>query len=154
MADIFGTDNRGCFSVAPVNASGSGGATLLLPNSSITTSGFADPYLVTSLRMENNEAISHNKTFGGDVYSYAFGHDPNSSYLTASFTVFLGAEEDGLSDLYGAYKDSRVYESMAMAQFSLGSASVAGYVVAMSSSTVDPEHNLQDFSMRLAIAEL
>lgn len=155
MADIFGnTGGRGCFMVARRDAIESIGASLDLPGWGAIPSGYADPFLVTSFSLQRHEMITHNKTFGGRIYSYAFGHDPNTSILDVSLTAFLGAG-GGLNplDIAGAaYTVSRVSNSLDVGKFTLGgSTAVAGYVVGYSSSTIDPEHGLQDFSVRLAL---
>ncbi len=157
MADIFGTGPRGCFSVVNVAAQGGNGGILALPVGGVMPSSQSDPFLVTSFRLSRNEVVSHNKTFGGRIYSYAFGNDPNSSALDISFTSFLGADIGGAAFgiIDGNYKDSRIYSSLALARFAIGSSpAVAGYVVNLSSNTVDPEHNLQDFSIRLALVDI
>lgn len=156
MSDIFGTGPRGCFFIVPSDASGSVGARIELPGSGNVPASLGDPMLVTSFSMSRNEVVVHNKTFGGKIYSYAFGNDPNTSTLDVSLTVCLGKDSGAaFGTLDGAFRTSRIYESLELAKFTVGSASVvAGYVVNLASQTLSVEHNLQDFSLRLALVEI
>ncbi len=157
MADVFGTGKRGCFHLITTDASGGRGGVLSLPGAGAIPSAPTDPFLVTSVRLVRNEILSHNKTFGGAIYSYAFGHDPNSSILDVGFTAFVGGNAPGaaLATLDGHYKASRVSVALETASFSLGgSGAIIGYVVGMQSTTQNPELGLQDFSIRLSLPEV
>lgn len=158
MADVFGTlDRRGCFAVMTQNAA-AGGGIISIPGYGNLPSSSTDPFLVTGFKLHKSEMLSHNKTFGGSIYSYAFGHDPNASVLEVDVTGFLmghgtsGARE-AFQKISTAYRAGRVSESLELAKFTLGGEAVEGYIIGMSSATRDAEYNLQNFSVRMSLLE-
>jgi hypothetical protein len=154
MADVFGTGGRGCFKVIKLNASQSIGAYIQLPGGGNLPSSQTDLYLVTGFKLVRNEIITHNVTFGGSVYSYAFGNDPGTSALDVSLTAFMADGAKALGAIDGAYQAGRVSKLPAKGKFSMGGTVIEGYVVNLSSSTINTEFNLQDFSIRLALTEV
>jgi len=152
MANVFGTGPRGCFVKKDIYSSGSVGASLDLPGG--TLGGGVDGLLVTSFRVNCAEILLHNKTFGGTTYSYAFGHDPNSSFAEVSFTAFLKDDFAAFSAAYDGYISGRVSSSLALATLVVGSTSISGYVVGFNSGTTQPELNIQNCSIRLSLPEL
>lgn len=155
MADVFGTGQRGCFHLLSSDATAGMGAQLQMPSSTLPAA-LADPFLVTSFSMVRKESIAHNKTFGGGIYSYAFGNDPNSGILEVGFTAFLGTQYgvSPMTTLLDAYAAGRVSNSLETASFEIGGAAVAGYVVGITSGTQDAQLRLQQFTIRLSLPEV
>jgi len=158
MSDVFGNHKttRGCFMQIQMNASGGQGAVLRLPAASPSQlpASLGDPLLVTGFSTSKVDATTHVKTFGGNVYTYAFGHDPNQSVLDVTVTAFLGQDSGVVGQLLSAYTAGRVSASSAKAKLALGSSEVvSGYLVGQSSQTQSSEYNMQVFTFRIAIVE-
>jgi len=161
MATIFGNDQniRGCFTVFHINASSGRGAILRMPQYSLPTSSYTDPLLVVGFSYSQKEATHMVKTFGDRTYTYAFGHDPRSSVLQVNFVGFMirGKQYSSVVDSFNkAYKASRVSEGKAYAQLGFGAATspLRGFVIGMSSNTLDPETSVQGFAVDLALIEV
>jgi hypothetical protein len=162
MAEIFGnTDNiRGCFKAFLLNAQASHGAVLKMPNAGDYPSSFSDPYLVTGFSAAQVESLSFTRVFGGRVYTYAFGHDPTASWLNVDLMGFL-VDGSGYSNvvekLNSAYFTERVTVSQSYAKLGLGMGNVPpmrGFITGISTQTADPQHSLQQFTIRLALVEV
>jgi hypothetical protein len=161
MSEIFGnTDQiRGCFKAFLLDAGASHGAVLKMPSGDYPST-FSDPYLVIGFAAAQAEAVSFTKVFGGRVYTYAFGHDPNASWLNVDMMGFLVDKTDYsnvVEKLNGAYFSDRVTVSLQYAKLGLGMGGGAtpmrGFVVGISTQTADPMHSLQRFTVRLALVE-
>ena len=171
---VFGNDqkSRGCFSVQNIHEGISQGATLYLPEApkpmypkapeateDSTETAVVEPYLITAIEFAQKEKYHLVECFDDTVHTYAFGFDPKASLITVHFTAFIMAQDgSGVSaafgDLLGAYNVSRLSQSQQLATVAFGSAGVIqGFVVALSSSTADAQHNLQNFSITLLAVE-
>jgi len=157
MADIFGNDSsmRGCFTQISMTSSSGLGASLRLPGFGRMPSSFGEPNLVIGFSTSKVDAVTHLKTFGGNVYTYAFGNDPNQSILDVTVAAFIGGDRGVTGDMLASYDDSRVSQSLSKARFVVGNApAVSGYLVGQSSNTQSPEYNIQVFNYRIALTEL
>jgi hypothetical protein len=169
---IFGNDKkaRGCWREIMGPYTIGVGANLSLPNGTTlpaqTTSGGTgassgartDPFFISAIGMTQKEKYHVVQCFMDKNYTYAFGHDPRSSLIDVTFTMFLtGADGigfgDSLKNMLKAYYESRLSASPDYASLTLGNAFMQGFVVGMSSSTQDPEHNLQSFTIQLLLIE-
>jgi hypothetical protein len=156
MADVFGNHKRtrGCFMAIKMNAAHGRGSVLSLPGSVDIPTGFGEPTLVTGFSTSLVDATTHVKTFGGNVYTYAFGHDPSQSVLDVSVTAFIGQDDKIVGKMLNAYRNSRVSKTGAKARFVVGnSPAISGYVIGQSSQTQSAELNLQVFTFRIALVE-
>jgi hypothetical protein len=89
---------------------------------------------------------------------YAFGHDPANSLVEVNAVGFLidttGQRSTVLTRVNAAYNRARVSKFPKLAYLTLGSESLAGYLVGMSSATTDAHHNLQSFTFMLLATEV
>ena len=171
MAEIFGnsgTNRRGCFMVYTYNSTAGRGAVLMLPTGKdMPTNSWTDPYIIVGFGGNQREAVTYTKTFGGRVYTFAFGHDPNNSRLSVQFLGFLvaGAETGGgggggglssvTDTMLSAYSAARISKTPMYARLVLGNSKpMRGFVVGMSTETADPETNIQRFSIELGLPEV
>jgi hypothetical protein len=169
---IFGNDRntRGCFLVLQLNAADGRGAQLRLPSGDfLPETSYTYPLLVTNFQFTQAENVNYTKCFGDYVYTYAFGHDPHQSQLVIEFAGMLRGGTIGLGSTRGRststtstgivtrfcskYEQARVSRSLNMAKlYIMGQADVLkGFVVGMSSSTLNPETSLQMFSIMLQL---
>lgn len=156
MADVFGNHmtTRGCFMAIQMNAAHGQGAVLKLPAAGDTPRSFGEPTLVTGFSTSKVDATTHVKTFGGNVYSYAFGHDPNQSVLDVNVTAFVGQDSRVIGSLMKAYADARISRTSQKARLVVGnSEAISGYLVGQNSQTQSPDFNLQAFTFRIALVE-
>lgn len=176
---IFGNDQntRGCFVAFRLNTAEGRGAQLQLPlggnnkanDSFLPETDYAYPLTVTGFQFSQMESAHFLKCFGDYVYTYAFGHDPNS-VLTVEFAGMLRkgnkrnlwgtASTTGsgfseiMDDLPRKFQKARLYSSLRYAKFFLGSNAVLkGFLMAMTSNTADPQTSLQNFTMTLQLVE-
>lgn len=159
---VFGNDQkaRGCFHIFNIHEGISQGATLTLPTGNELPIGIIDdPFIVTGVEFAQKEKYHLVECFNDTVHTYAFGFDPKSSLITVNFVGSL-MEKDGsavgdyFDILVGAYSRNRLVESQELATVTFGSKGIVqGFVVAMSTSTSDPAHNLQNFSIVLLAVE-
>jgi len=161
MATIFGNDQniRGCFSVFRINSSTGRGAQLRLPSGNMPTDSYSDPLLVVGFSYQQREISHMVKTFGDRTYTYAFGHDPRGSVLQVNFVGFMirGKQYSSVVDKVNQhYQKNRLSKAKAYAQLGFGSAAspLRGFVVGMTSQTLDPETSVQGFAMNLALVEV
>ena len=159
MADIFGNSGglRGCFTHVRLEDAGSSrGAQLILPDEvKLPTDELTDPLLCVGFESSFSETVLFNKCFGNRVYTYAFGHDPYRSSFSVNLLGFLVDKDkysEVVDDVFNAYRDARVSSAQSYALLALGdSRPVYGFVVGVSSHTVDPKHSLQMFRMQIAV---
>lgn len=186
MAELFGntTGARGCFAVYQFDAGASRGAQLILPVSEsygigsagagqLPSASFSQPLMCLGFSTTLRERIMFHKCFGGRIYTYAFGHDPDASGLAISLVGFLASDEGAINalgsdstsgsagvgrifeDVVSQYKDSRLSKTLDTAILVVGdTAPLEGYVVGLDSQTLDSQHSLQQFTIRLSIPEL
>lgn len=174
MAEIFGNagarNNRGCFMVYTYDSTAGRGAVLILPTAQrLPTAAYTDPYMVVGFGGSQREAVTYTKTFGGRVYTFAFGHDPNNSRLTVQFMGFMtagvkstrvgaggGGGFSSVTDtMLQAYSTARVSVTPQYARLMLGNSEpLRGFVVGMATETSDAEYNLQRFSIELGLPEV
>lgn len=165
---IFGNDKntRGCFMVKVYNVGEGRGAQLVLPSGTLLPeNNFAEPIVVTGFSFNEQENVSFVKCFDDTVYTYAFGHDP-ASQLSVDFIGMLqngvladaggggGGHSDITQRVVGDYASNRVSVNQNYAKFKVTDTQVfQGFVVGLRSSTADPQHSLQSFSMILQLVE-
>jgi hypothetical protein len=170
MAEIFGnsaTNMRGCFMVYTYNAGAGRGAQLVLPDGgNMPENAWSQPYIVTGFGGAQREAVTYTKTFGGRVYTFAFGHDPNGSHITVQFLGFLvsgnairaggGGGFSSVTDIIlGKYNTNRISQQPRYAKLTLGrSKPIRGFIVGMSTETGDAEINVQRFTVELGLPEV
>lgn len=169
MAEVFGNQSgiRGCFMVYTYNSSGGRGAQLMMPGGTpLPSSSPTDPLIVTGFGGSQREAVTFMPTFGGRVYTFAFGHDPTNSSISVQFLGFLvsgtvaggggGGRLSSVTDtVMKSYNKSRVSVTGKYARLSLGrSKPVRGFVLGMGTETGDPEINVQRFTVMLGLAEV
>jgi len=158
---------RGCFTHVELNSGYSRGAQLVLPGgvdsgsdtyytNALPASGdFSQPLLCVGFSADVNEQYTFNKCFGNRTYTYAFGHDPNRSVITVDMLGFLvdGFSYSGVMDIVlDAYREHRVSESKDYAMLALGASQpMRGFIVGVSTNTLDPKHSLQMFKFKLAM---
>ena len=164
---VFGTDSseqgsRGAYREVWVNGTDSGGTTLALSGGTYPNreSSQNQPLFVTDISMTQKERFSVVQCFNDRNYVYAFGHDPMGSMLTMRFAVFLGSCGSGDGDAYtglnrllGMYKDGRLTQSLKPAVATIGMAQsiFTGFVVGMSTSTMNAQLNLQSFEVNILL---
>lgn len=162
MAEIFGNNDklRGCFvSLNKIYNGSSRGAQLIMPSGrSLPTDDYTDPMLVVGFDCQLSETLLFNKCFGGRTYSYAFGHDPNASTVSVNLLGFL-MKSSGASTVtdivVDSYKKNRVSEQGKAAYLMVGSSKpLRGFVIGMSTQSIDPQYSLQSFTITLAVASL
>lgn len=172
---VFGNDTntRGCFVALRMDTGEARGAQLELPDGNfLPEEDYSFPLTVMGFSFQQAENVSYVKCFGDYTYTYAFGHNPEASNLTVQFAGMLrkgtenvlgqdsegGGGGGGLSEISDtmvrAYNDNRVFNSLNYAKFSVGSNDVlSGFIVGMSSSTLDPQVSLQQFNMTIQLVE-
>lgn len=157
MGEIFGNDKkiRGCFMVHRMDKGSSRGAVVNMPTGGpLPGNSYSEPILCTGFDFTLTETVLFNRCFGNRTYTYAFGHDPNASVLNIHLLGFLinPKEYSGIVDkVVGQYRTSRISESKRVGYLSLGSSKpLRGFVVGMSSQSEDPQHSLQQFTIRMA----
>ena len=164
MAEIFGNETsvRGCFKAFLMDATEGHGAILKMPSLNMPQTGnFSDPYVVVGFSAAQSEAVSHTKVFGGQVYTYAFGHNPNASWLNVDLMGFLvkgSGASNAVQKFNSTYAKDRVSESLTYAKLGLGTGGgmnpYRGFVTGLNTQTADPKHSLQRFTVRLALVEV
>lgn len=122
------------------------------------TSGTPDPFFISNVSLGQKEKYNVVQCFGDRNYTYAFGHDPTASMLEVTFTLFItdsGGTQfgDSLKTMTTAYANSRLSKYPYYAFVTVGATSYKGFVVGMSSSTMDQEHNLQSFTVLILVVE-
>jgi hypothetical protein len=179
---IFGNDlrSRGCYREIMDSYTIGAGAYLtlpdrvtLLPNPARTGGGAtylggaeyaSDPYLITSINFAQKEKYHIVQCFNNRNYTYAFGHDPLASMVEISLTVFLttfsGSGDDGtnvfaqgLQTLTKHYRDNRLSKQPQYAVLTMDRFTLEGFIVGMSSNTIDQEHNMQSFTLMMILVE-
>jgi len=174
---VFGNDKtmRGCFASYNLFTQGGRGARITFPvggkygvtlPSNLTadatgaTGGVAvDPIIVTGITYAQKEKFHLIQCFSDFTYTYAFGHDAQSSMLEIQFVAFLvasgGTEWSKIAQHFNDYyKKIRLIQNPEYAKVYIGSGDpLKGFVVGMKSSTADAHHNLQNFSMTLLLTE-
>ena len=164
---IFGNDrkSRGCFNIFDITTSGGHGAILSVPQGTYGnwpsgTGGptTADHVVITGLSWGQKEKYHTVQCFSDHAYVYAFGHDALNSVLEVNFVGFLvdtsGTNNSGIVPAFNKmYKDNRVYASPTWVTVSLGATVMKGLLVGMSSATLDPLHNLQNFTAVISLVE-
>lgn len=171
---VFGNDTntRGCFVALRMDTGEARGAQLELPDGNfLPEEDYSFPLTVMGFSFQERENVSYVKCFGDYTYTYAFGHDPNASSLSVQFAAMLrkgtenrlgqddsGGGGGGLSEISDtmvrAYNDNRVSNSLDYAKFSVGGNDVlSGFIVSMSSNTLDPQVSLQQFTVGIQLVE-
>ena len=159
---VFGNDakSRGCFHVHNINEKIKQGATLHLPDGGKFPEGLAaDPYFVTGVEFAHKEKYHLVECFGDKVHTYAFGFDPRSSLISVHFAAFMIAKSgeetsNAFERMLTVYGDNRLVNSQELVSVVLGGTGILqGFMVGMSSSTREPQHNLQNFTMMLLAVE-
>ena len=139
MLTIFGNDGgiRGCFMVYTFDSTMGRGAVLRMPadNSTLPSANYSDPLMVVGFSCAERESVAFLKAFGGKVYTYAFGHDPNTSVATVHFIGFMvqkngQAQSNVTSTMLGAYNSNRVSVTKKYATIGLGNAKpISGFIL-------------------------
>jgi hypothetical protein len=176
---IFGEGPVGCFLAFNITTQKSKGVILTLPGVAgggnqdgggpveMPVPNAASGIIVTSVSLNQNEAVSYLKCFNNAIYTYVFGTDVGD--MGVDFLVFL--EAGMITDLAGGgaavatgargmgatktalqnYANSRISSSKKPATLSMGDsgAKVEAQVVGMSMSTSSVEHNIQAFRLVL-----
>ena len=162
---VFGNDKkaRGCFHGFNILEAIPQGAILSLPDGKKMPpskgAAAADPYFVTGIEFAHKEKYHLVECFNDTVHTYAFGFDPKASLITVNFVGFMMKKSGtGVSDVFstmlGAYGTNRLSQNQKLATVYLGGQGILqGFIVALSSSTAEQQHNLQNFSMTLLAVE-
>jgi hypothetical protein len=160
MSDVYGpiAKARGCFFALQHSLKFGKGAILVLPGGGSMPAGAVDQYLVIDVQFSQREKFHLLQCFAERAYLYAFGHDASVSTARVTFMAFLiqkggGQVADVLSTFRKNYSAARVSRSTKLATIQIGSNSIQGFVVGLSSSTADAHHNLQTFTVDLLIIE-
>jgi len=158
---VFGNDKgaRGCYISFNVHNGFKRGAYLQLPDGTELKQDSSDPYIVTGLSFAQKEKYQLVQCFEDTVHTYAFGHDPTSSLISVEFTGFMiakgGEDYSALFDnMFMAYYNNRISMEPRYSYVYMGSRLIGGFLVGMQSSTADPMHNLQKFSLDLLAVEV
>ena len=166
--EIFGNSSgvRGCFVNFNFNNS-TMGARLSLPGGALTVKiSPSQPYVVTGLTFGQKEKYHLVQCFDDTVHTYAFGHDPASSIVSVEVTGFIieggphgrhrrrGSHSSLFTDTLEAYAASRLSQIPEYGYVYLGQAVLKGFLIGMSSSTIDPQFNLQRFTFDLLAVEV
>lgn len=162
MSEIFGNESnsRGCFFAYRNVGSAGRGAVLKMKGGMLPAESATEPLLVTGFSYVQQESVAFMKVFGDRVYAYAFGHDPGPSVLTVTYAGFLVNKQNYsgvVGKVNGQYKENRVYENQQYVKLGLGTSSsnvLSGFVLGMSSSTLDPQHSLQSFQIVIGLVEV
>ena len=159
--EIFGNDKhaRGCFvEISKIYSQGGQSAItgssmrMTFPSGNKYPDNGTEPYFISSVRFAQKEKYHLVQCFNDTNYVYAFGHDPQASLLEVTYTMFM-TDPSGtsfgasLSDMTGAYAGSRlskIPENFATLTIS-NNFTMQGFIVGMDTSTVDQEHNIQQF---------
>ena len=164
---IFGNDRntRGCFLATRLDTSEGRSTQLALPDGMmLPEEEYSFPLTTTGFSFNQAEDASFVKCFGDRVYTYAFGHNP-ASQLNITFAAMLragttagsssGSSFSRITDtMLKRYEANRLTTSLKYAKFSVGGTQVLkGFIVAMSSVTMNPEVSLQQFNITLQLVE-
>ena len=159
---VFGNDTkaRGCFHAHNINENIKQGATLHLPEGGKFPAGdIADPYFVTGVEFAHKEKYHLVECFGDKVHTYAFGFDPRSSLISVHFAAFIIAKSgeetsDAFAKMLTVYGANRLVNNQELVSVVFGGTGILqGFMIGMSSSTRDPQHNLQNFTMMMLAVE-
>ena len=108
-------------------------------------------YLVTDFRFSDMEKVGVIQCFNDYNHIYAFGHDPENSGFSVSFTVFLGdkcmegsfKEGSSLKTVLKKYLDDRVSKKKATIEITLGQGTTfVGLVQSCEIGNADAEMNM------------
>jgi len=132
-----------------------------------STQGSANPFVITSVSMKQDEAVTHLKCFNDAIYTYAFGADTGD--VQVEFLAFLttggGAGAQGGTPAYQAggafgtalslYKDARISASKKPVSLVIGinGGTISGQLVGMQSGTYSNELNIQKFNFILKLVK-
>ena len=156
---VFGYDSksRGCYHQMMIGTMASRGAYMTLPGGTIPAAGGGGtppPYFVVGVSFTTKEKYYLVQCFQDRTFTYAFGRDPAQSMISVSGVAFLiSAGGRGISSampkLLRTYEKSRLANSLSYGSVSIGGATLQGFVVGFSTTTVNPEINLQGFEVQL-----
>jgi hypothetical protein len=115
--------------------------------------------IVTGLSFGQKEKYHLVQCFRDVVHTYAFGHDPTSSMISVQYTGFMissdGTTWSNVFDRFLTnYRANRLSRNQDYSEVFIGQKLLKGFLVGMSSSTSDPHHNLQSFTMDLLAVEV
>lgn len=172
---IFGNDkhSRGCFrevmgsttlgrgaflNLAGTQYGGTTGAALSGASGNGIDTVTTEPFFINAIGFSQKEKYHLVQCFKDRTYTYAFGHDPQSSLIEVRFTMFLagsGGTEFGeaMKTLITGYSKARLSKNPEYSSLTIGSVTLQGFVVGMNSATQDPEHNLQSFTIVILVVE-
>ena len=159
---IFGNDQhaRGCFTELMYRITGDAAATFLdLAGETFPAKNAArTPFIVSAIGFAQKEKYNIVQCFAERNYTYAFGHDAASSTLEVTLTSFLTNATGtafGLSllQILTAYDKARLSKYKKYVTLTIGRASMQGFLAGITSSTADPEHNLQSVTLLILLVE-
>lgn len=153
---------RGCYAETTIGSSAGTSAYLSIDGRSVggnSGRGAADPYLISGISFTQREKFSVVECFGERNFVYAFGHDPTGSTMDVTITTMLVNKDgrnigDGMEALTREYERGRLSKNPKKGScvLTIGSRlKVEGYIVGMSTATIDQLHNLQSFTYTLVI---
>lgn len=164
---IFGNTQkiRGCYAETTFGGAKGTAAYMSINGKSIggnSSRGAAEPYLISSISFTQKEKFSVVECFGERNFVYAFGHDPTGSVMDVTITTFLVNKDghnigDGMQYLTGEYASGRLSKNQKRGScvLTIGSKlKIEGFIVGMSTSTVDQLHNIQSFTYSIVITNV
>lgn len=159
--EIFGNDQtmRGCYFRVNKTTVGGRGAYVTTGGGVLpASSDGSDPMIVTGLNFVQKEKIHIVQCFQDTNHTYAFGLDPSASTIQVLFTGFLvakgGAGLSGVIDKFtSAFSKGRVSQYQDYASVTIGSSTLNGFLVGLSSFTADSQYNLQSFVMDMQVVK-
>lgn len=159
---IFGNDKhaRGCYTEMMLRESGvSSGVYITVGDDPFPYPDDPNtPFLVTSLAFDQKEKYNIVQCFNERNYTYAFGHDPVASSMQVTLTSFLAENKGtvfgaGLNSAVGAYRHGRLSAYKEYVVMTLGRLTMQGFLVGISSTSQDQEHNLQSITYSVLLVE-
>jgi len=129
-----------------------------IPGPAVT--GTSDPFIVTDVSLSQAEQIQVVKCFSERSYVYAFGHDPSGSNASITFACCLVASDcaswsKAIDHALASYRKSRVYANPEYAKIYFAADTPAtGFIVGMSSRTLDQAFNIQSVTFNLIVPEV